>query len=169
MDTAIAIGVTTAIAAQIATVVTLVINSRNTRLREEAVAQRLDVRAARDRKWAMEDRDALARTVQHNVEATAAVARSHVNALVAKVDQADAAAAIRAVDLTALVKENTEISTNAFHEANGAKLLIADTNKVLAEEVAKRNEIQAASDAAVSTHRRSTDPKDPREPKGLTP
>lgn len=43
---------------------------------------------------------------------------------------------------------NTKISTEAFHEANGAKELIRDQSQLLTEEVQRRNELQATADAA---------------------
>lgn len=72
------------------------------------------------------------------VEATSSV-------LAAKVEQqavVSSAAADKIIELLRqaqeAIKANTEISTNAFHEANGAKL-------ALAEEVRRRNELHTAA------------------------
>lgn len=42
---------------------------------------------------------------------------------------------------------NTKVSTEAFHEANGAKQLIADVNKSLGEEVRRRNDLAITAEA----------------------
>jgi len=123
-----------------------------------------DERAERDRRWLKEDRAELARTVQATADALAmkvaadqetgaALGRSHAADLAALVRSDQAAlsmkvetattAADAAVDkLTGLILDNTKISTDAFHEANGAKEAIADVNRSLAEEVRRRNDLQ---------------------------
>ena len=57
---------------QVATLVTFIANGYFTRRRETAKALREDELAARNRRWLIEDRAALAATLQAKVEATAA-------------------------------------------------------------------------------------------------
>jgi len=144
-----------------------------------AAAQLVDNRADRDRKWMIEDREMLERKVQatadtlalkvaadsadvaritrEHVAQLAAIARNDQLSLGQKVETATETATTAVGELKALVKENTEISTSAFHEANGAKLLLAEQSKVLQEEVERRNIIDARL-ANGGPHRRSTDP-----------
>ncbi len=92
-----------------------------------------EVRVTRQRKWDKEDRAELA---AHLKDTRADLAE--------KVETAAVTATARMVDESAkladAIEANTQISTKAFHEANGAKELIA-------AEVTKRNEIQASTDA----------------------
>jgi len=144
-----------------------------------AAAKLVDDRAMRERQWMLEDRDRLEKKVQSTADVLAAkvaadnaevarVLREHTAELAAqarhdqvilgqKVDTATEAATTKVDDLTALIVGVGEDAKAAYHEANGAKLLIADTNKVLAEEVERRNIIDTKlSDGGTS--RRSTDP-----------
>ncbi len=130
-----------------------------------AAAKLVDDRADRDRRWMIEDRKALEVKVQTTADTLAAkfaadqadvarIAREHVAhladlarndqvALGKKVETATDTATTAVSELKALVRENTEISTSAFHEANGAKILLAEQSKILQEEVERRNVIDA--------------------------
>jgi hypothetical protein len=118
-------------------------------------------REKRHRQYDLDDRALLAEQVLHTSVALAAKVATDSHGLAVKVDRAERAAAGRNFDLVGLVKENTEISTRAFHEANGAKLLIADTNKALADEMQRRNDLQEQSNASYEANggyrRRATD------------
>jgi len=197
------IGVITLALTNIATLIGLVITGYNTRAREKAQALRelaaakvladsvvaaakdkadaiaaaarlVDERADRDRRWMIEDRQALEVKVQATADTLAAkvaadqsriaaelvahqtglarAAKSDQEVLVEKVDVATVSATAAVDELKVLMQENTEISTSAFHEANGAK-------ELLAQEVQRRNEIQIAQTAAAGVHRRSSDVK----------
>jgi hypothetical protein len=70
------------------------------------------------------------------------------------VESATTTATDKVADLTALIIGVGDDAKAAYHEANGAKLLIAETNAVLADEVHKRNELESRNQTA---QRRSTD------------
>ena len=102
----------------------------------------------RHRQWEKEDRAALATQVVATSATLAAKVQADGIALAAQVElQAVASRAARDVIISLLreshseIVANTKISTDAFHEANGAKLM-------LAEEVRRRNEIQTAVEQA---------------------
>lgn len=154
----VGVGLVAVAVGQVIGVLILLINGRNARLAIAAAAKLLDDRTARDRQWALEDRRELAATLAAKVEATAGAMAATVQATAAtlaakvaadhnrlglQVDRAELTATAAVETLTDLVKENTKISTDAFHEANGAKLL-------LAEEVQRRNDMQAAAAAAAA-------------------
>jgi len=145
-----------------------------------AAAKLVDDRADRDRRWMIEDRETLERKVQatadtlalkvaadsaevariqrEHIARLADIARGDQAALGHKVEAATVTATTAVGELKALVKENTEISTSAFHEANGAKLLLAEQAKILQEEVERRNVIDLKLSNGVP-HRRATDPE----------
>jgi hypothetical protein len=128
---------------QIAAVAIVIVNGINARLALAVATAAAAEMAVRERQWALEDRHELASSLARKVESTAdelaiKVQTDHL-ALMKKVDTAEASANSAVETLTDLVKENTKISTDAFHEANGAKLL-------LAEEVKRRNDIETARD-----------------------
>jgi hypothetical protein len=117
---------------QVATLVTFIANGYFTRRRETAKALREDELAARNRRWLIEDRAALAATLQAKVEATAATvaatAERTASALAVKVadDQRAAAAETRAhvdkiVGAVAVVGDKADA---AFTEANSVNLKI---------------------------------------------
>lgn len=101
------------------------------------------------RRWDVEDRKALAAKVEAD-----GVER----------DKATAAAVAARDEILLMIKKahdeisaNTKVSTEAFHEANGAKQLIADVNKSLEDEVRRRNDIAATAEAQAAL-RPLTDP-----------
>ena len=127
-----------------------------------------DERAERDRRWLKEDRAELARTLEAKVQATAdtlaakvqatadtlaAKNRDHAGmlaesvridqqALATKVDSATTQASEAVGELKEMVSGVGDDARAAYHEANGAKVLIADVNKNLVDEVKRRNDIQ---------------------------
>jgi hypothetical protein len=135
MDTAtITLGLTAI--AQLATLATLVVRFYFQ-----------DKKEIRQRAWDLEDRLRVAAaqravtTGQHQVT-VAAIADASTRALGA-------------------IGENTDISKDAFHEANGAKAIIrevqvaaVETNLLLAEEIRRRNELQEVSDRRAHDERR---------------
>jgi len=135
-------------------------------LKEAARLQ--DERAERDRRWLKEDRAELARSLEAKVQATAdtlaakvqatadtlaAKNRDHAGmlaesvradqqALSTKVDSATTQASEAVGELKEMVSGVGDDARAAYHEANGAKVLIADVNKNLVDEVKRRNDIQ---------------------------
>jgi len=132
-----------------------------------AAARLQDERTVRDRQYVLDDRQALAADLAAKVQATADTLAAKVRAdqvttaaegrqhaadlaqlvrhdqalLSGKVETATQAADAAVDKITGLILDNTKISTEAFHEANGAKLLLAD-------EVRRRNDIQLATERA---------------------
>lgn len=113
-------------------------------VKERLAATREDMR----RKWAVEDRDVIDRIDKSVTETKATVATKLDEH--AAITQASRQEIVDLLHQTAVdIHANTQISQDAFHEANGTKAL-------LEEEVQRRNEIHAAATQAFD--RRVADP-----------
>jgi hypothetical protein len=85
----------------------------------------------RNRQWDLEDREFKARELEKKVVGTA-------ETLASKVGKSHDV-------LLHEIKENTEISKSAFHEANDAKKTIADLTKIFTEATNAGNKAQSSS------------------------
>ena len=122
---------------QIVTCLTIIVKERN-------AAEREDKR----RVWAVEDRGVIDR-IDKSVSETKAEVASKLDAHAA-ITQAGRQEIVDLLHQTAVdIHANTQISSDAFHEANGAK-------ELLAEEVQRRNEMHTAATQAYD--RRVADP-----------
>jgi hypothetical protein len=90
---------------------------------------------ARNRQWDIEDREYKARELENKVTATAEKIESKV---------------IKSHEvIVEKLEENTKISENAFHEANSAKLVIADLTRIFADATHAGNKAQDKSDERI--------------------
>lgn len=147
------------IAAQIATLITMYAKNQSESRRDRDRVTEETARELRQRQWVVEDRNQLRSEVKDASTALATKVDETRRIIAEKVEQSEVeqrSARQTILELLAQhqieLQANTLISTNAFHEANGAKQL-------LAEEVAKRNLLQQPP----ARPRRSTDP-DPSAP-----
>jgi len=132
---------------QIATLATIIVNGALTRSREHAKAKRDDDIAERNRRWLIEDRAALAATLQAKVEATAATvaatAELTAHKLALKVAEDQRLAAAHVETITAALAENTRLTVGvgeraeaAYQEANSVNLKIAEIARTAASPLA---------------------------------
>lgn len=123
---AVALGIVAAIIGQIVTLITLVYNSKQQRLREE-----------RNHRWEVEDRAALATKVVQTSDALAAKVLQTSDALASTVVQTTAGIQAAIADNTIKTEQATTAAHEAFKEANNVNNKISDLNNRLLDQERK--------------------------------